>query len=45
MQVTDKIIQKIIGNVLKYGVRSVLIISIIGGLIFLFNHADEPVAY
>ncbi|MEN5234146.1 DUF1634 domain-containing protein [Sphingobacterium faecium] len=45
MQITDKIIQKIIGNVLKYGVRSVLIISIIGGLIFLFNHSNETVAY
>lgn len=45
MQITDKTIQKIIGNVLKYGVRSVLVISTIGGLIFLFNHYNEPVAY
>lgn len=45
MQITDKIIQKIIGNVLKYGVITVLIISSVGGLIFLFNHANEPVAY
>lgn len=45
MEITDKTIQKIIGNVLKYGVRSVLFISAVGGLIFLFNHAGEKVEY
>lgn len=45
MQITDKTIQKIIGDVLKYGVRSVLVISTIGGLIFLFNHANETADY
>ena len=45
MQITDKTIQKIISDVLKYGVRSVLVISTIGGLIFLFNHANETADY
>ncbi|MCS3552821.1 DUF1634 domain-containing protein [Sphingobacterium sp. JUb21] len=42
---TDKTIQRIIGDVLKYGVRTVLAISTIGGLIFLYNHANEQADY
>jgi uncharacterized membrane protein len=45
MQITDKTIQRIIGDVLKYGVRTVLAISTIGGLIFLYNHANEQADY
>lgn len=45
MQITDKTIQRIIGDVLKYGVRTVLAISTIGGLIFLYNHANEKADY
>jgi len=45
MQITDKTIQRIIGDVLKYGVRAVLAISTIGGLIFLYNHANEQADY
>lgn len=45
MQITDKTIQRIIGDVLKYGVRAVLAISSIGGLIFLYNHANEQADY
>lgn len=45
MQITDKTIQRIIGDVLKYGVRTVLAISTIGGLIFLYNHAYEQADY
>lgn len=45
MYITDKIIQKIIGNVLKYGVRCVLVISTIGGVIFLVNNSEEPASY
>lgn len=45
MYITDKTIQKIIGSVLKYGVRTVLIISTIGGLIFLSKHAHEHANY
>ena len=45
MQVTDQTIQKIIGNVLKYGVRTVLIIGLAGGLIFLLKHGNETVDY
>ncbi|TCR10423.1 DUF1634 domain-containing protein [Sphingobacterium sp. JUb20] len=45
MQMTDKTIQRIIGDVLKYGVRTVLAISTIGGLIFLYNHANEQADY
>lgn len=43
--ITDQTIQKIIGNVLKYGVRTVLIIAAIGGSIFLYNHSSETVDY
>lgn len=42
---TDQTIQKIIGNVLKYGVRTVLIIAAIGGSIFLYDHSSETVDY
>jgi uncharacterized membrane protein len=45
MHITDKTIQRIIGDVLKYGVRTVLAISTIGGLIFLYNHANEQADY
>lgn len=45
MHITDKTIQRIIGDVLKYGVRTVLAISSIGGLIFLYNHANEQADY
>ncbi|AZA93820.1 Predicted membrane protein [Chryseobacterium nakagawai] len=45
MEVTDKTIRNLVGNVLKYGVRSVLCIGIIGGGIFLSNHATEKVDY
>lgn len=43
--ITDQTIQKIIGNVLKYGVRTVLIIAAIGGSIFLYDHSSETVDY
>lgn len=42
---TDQTIQKIIGNVLKYGVRTVLVIAAIGGSIFLYGHSSETVNY
>jgi len=42
---TDQTIQKIIGNVLKYGVRTVLVIAAIGGSIFLYDHSSETVDY
>lgn len=42
---TDQTIQKIIGNVLKYGVRTVLVIAAIGGSIFLYDHSSETVNY
>lgn len=45
MQITDQTIQKIIGNVLKYGVRIVLIIALAGGLMFLIEHGNETVDY
>lgn len=45
MTVTDETIKKLVGNVLKYGVRTVLFIGILGGLIYLFNHANETVDY
>ncbi|AZB11863.1 DUF1634 domain-containing protein [Chryseobacterium sp. G0162] len=45
MEVTDKTIRNLVGNVLKYGVRSVLCIGIIGGGIFLSNHETEKVDY
>lgn len=45
MHITDKTIQRIIGDVLKYGVRTVLAISTVGGLIFLYNHANEQADY
>ncbi len=35
MKVTDETIQKIVSNVLKYGVRTVLITGIVGGTILL----------
>lgn len=43
--ITDQTIQKIIGNVLKYGVRTVLVIAAIGGSIFLYDHSSETVNY
>lgn len=45
MQVTDKTIQGIVAGVLKYGVRSVLAIGLLGGVIFLSNHYDEQIDY
>ncbi|WP_312393835.1 DUF1634 domain-containing protein [Chryseobacterium sp.] len=45
MTVTDDTIKKLVGNVLKYGVRTVLFIGILGGLVYLFNHANDTVDY
>lgn len=45
MQITDKTIQGIVAGVLKYGVRSVLAIGLVGGVIFLSNHYNERVDY
>ncbi|WP_437918128.1 DUF1634 domain-containing protein [Sphingobacterium sp. LRF_L2] len=45
MQITDKTIQNVVANVLKYGVRTVLFFGITGGLIFLVNHSTEQVDY
>ncbi|TYP98388.1 putative membrane protein [Sphingobacterium allocomposti] len=45
MQLTDRMMQKIVGNVLRYGVRTVLSVGILGGVIFLIEHANETVDY
>jgi len=45
MTFTDKDLQKIIGAVLKYGVLTVLVVAILGGIIFLFSHGKEVVDY
>lgn len=45
MKVTDETIQKIVSNVLKYGVRTVLITGIVGGTILLSKHSTEIVDY
>ncbi len=45
MVFTDKDLQKIIGGVLKYGVLTVLITSVIGGTLYLYRHSTEMVDY
>src|SRR5690606_2173795 len=45
MQLTNRMMQKIVGNVLRYGVRTVLSVGILGGVIFLIEHANETVDY
>lgn len=42
---TDKDLQKIIGGVLKYGVLTVLVTSVIGGTLYLYRHSHEKVNY
>ncbi|WP_037502411.1 DUF1634 domain-containing protein [Sphingobacterium deserti] len=45
MKVNDKTMQHAIGNVLKYGVWSVLLVGIIGGLILIWSHGDRTIDY
>ncbi|GHE30456.1 DUF1634 domain-containing protein [Sphingobacterium griseoflavum] len=45
MKITDKTIQYIIGNLLKYSVWIVLGIGILGGALFLINNKDATVDY
>lgn len=45
MIITDKDLQKIIGGVLKYGVLTVLVVSITGGLIYLSSNWQNTVDY
>lgn len=42
---TDKTLQTIIGNLLRYGVLLALIVTVIGGGFYLSNHARETVHY
>ena len=45
MKVNDKTMQHAVGNVLKYGVWSVLLVGIIGGLILIWSHGDRTIDY
>ncbi len=42
---TDKDLQKIIGNVLKYGVIISLSVSALGGIILLSSHSSETISF
>lgn len=44
-QISDKDIQYIIGNLLRYGVWIALGVATLGGLIYLFRHEQEIVHY
>lgn len=43
--ITDKDIQSLIGNLLRAGVYISMAIVIIGGIIYLFDHASEKIDY
>ncbi|WP_028295446.1 DUF1634 domain-containing protein [Olivibacter sitiensis] len=43
--IADKDIQQIIGNILRYGIWLALGVAAIGGIIYIYRHAQETVDY
>ncbi|MBZ4188404.1 DUF1634 domain-containing protein [Niabella beijingensis] len=42
---TDKTLQRIVGNLLRYGVWTALAIGAIGGIVYLVRHGHESIHY
>ena len=45
MKVNDNTMQKAVGNVLKYGVWSVLLVGAFGGIVLIWSSGDRTIDY
>jgi len=45
IKINDKTMQHAVGNVLKYGVWSVLVVGVVGGLLLIWSNGDRTIDY